>query len=355
MTDSSPVYTINQSISDSSAPPIPLASLWAQSYSPTPSEPLLNLAQGVPGAPPPPQFLHKLAEAAGDPATTGYGDLRGDSGLRRELARDVVTVYGVKEGAQGVDSENEVAITAGCNLAFYATLLALCPPKSSVILPTPWYFNHQMTISQLSLSLIPLRCQPPSFLPSPSDCATLLSDNPNVRAIILVSPNNPTGAVYPPELLKAFAELAVERGVALVLDETYREFVVGRPHGLFAETEWRRYLVHLFSFSKSYAIPGHRLGALLTSPPLLSQIRKLLDCLQICPARPAQRAVEWAVENTREWREGVREELARRQRVFGGLVEGVEGWRVETGGGSNTLSPPSLPKSSRAVSLNMSE
>ena len=84
---------------------------------------------------------------------------------------------------------------------------------------------------------------------------------------------------------------------------------------------------------RSYAIPGHRLGAIITSPQLLIQINRTLDCLQICPARPAQRVVEWAIEGTRSWRDGVREELGNRQRAFREVLENVEGWEVETGAG----------------------
>ncbi|GAA6029926.1 hypothetical protein JCM8097_009172 [Rhodosporidiobolus ruineniae] len=326
-------YSLNPIVAASSAPPIPLAGQWASRYSPTPEQPLLNLAQGVPGAPPPQELLDKLAQAAADPATTGYGDLRGDVGLRREMARDVNRVYGLKEGAQPV-GEDEIVITAGCNLAFYATVLALARPGDSILLPTPWYFNHEMTLSQLGITLVPLRCSPPAFLPSPADALRLLrQQGGKVKAIVLVTPNNPTGAIYPPALLREFADLAEREKVALVLDETYREFVDGRPHGLFAETGWRRYLIHLFSFSKSYAIPGHRLGLILSSALLLSQIHKLMDTLQICPARPAQRAVTWAVEGVRAWREETRRELERRQRVFGEVVGQVDGWEVETGGG----------------------
>ncbi|GAA5857622.1 hypothetical protein JCM8547_004302 [Rhodosporidiobolus lusitaniae] len=331
-------YSFNPNVQGSAAPPIPLAGLWASKYFPTADAPLLNLAQGVPGDLPPQELLNRLAEAARDPKTTGYGDLRGDVELRRELARDVNEAYGIPEGqADGGESrlvtENDVVLTAGCNLAFYATVLALACPGDEMILPTPWYFNHEMTLTQLGITLVPLRCSPPSFLPSPSECASLIRRG-KTKAIVLVTPNNPTGAVYPEELLREFAELAEREGVPLVLDETYREFVKGRPHGLFADgAQWRKYLIHLFSFSKSYAIPGHRLGALLASPLLLSQISKLLDCLQICPARPAQQALVWAVEGIREWRERVRDELGERQRVFRELMGEVEGWQVETGSG----------------------
>ena len=132
-------------------------------------------------------------------------------------------------------------------------MIALCRSGDEVILPTPWYFNHEMILKQLGISLVPLPSQPPSFLPSISLAQSLVTSK--TKAIVLVTPNNPTGAVYPKELLKEFSSLAMEKNLALVLDETYREFVDGRPHDLFSETQWRQYLIHLFSFSKSVNCP----------------------------------------------------------------------------------------------------
>lgn len=112
---------------------IPLAGAWAALYSPSSHGPLINLAQGVPGAPPPAAFQAKLAEAAADPATTGYGDLRGDEGLRLALAKDVERAYGVQ-----VDGQGEVVLTAGANLGFYATCVSLAGAGDEIILPSPW-------------------------------------------------------------------------------------------------------------------------------------------------------------------------------------------------------------------------
>lgn len=139
-------------------------------------------------------------------------------------------------------------------------MLALAEPGDEIILPTPWYFNHQMSLEQLGLSLVPLPCYAPDFLPSPKDCIDLISDR--TRAIVLVSPNNPTGAIYPRELISRFAVLAQAKNIALILDETYRDFVDGPPHHLFAKTDWPAYLIHLFSFSKCVATENR---VLLTS------------------------------------------------------------------------------------------
>ncbi|KAK4700322.1 hypothetical protein P7C70_g5932, partial [Phenoliferia sp. Uapishka_3] len=367
-------FQLNPNLIDTNPPPIPLAASWASLYTPTPSHPLINLAQGVPGAPPPPDFQKRLGEAAADASTTTYGDLRGDEALREGLARDVNAVYETDVQAE------EITITAGCNLAFYATMVSLAKAGDEIIVPTPWYFNNevrpsqisppvspltphplQMTLHQLGIHPIPLPCPPPAFLPSPTLCASLITSR--TRAIILVSPNNPTGAIYPPELITEFGILAREKGVALVVDETYREFLpaVGqKPHGLFSakgeEEDWRGYLIQLFSFSKSYAIPGHRLGSIIASLPIQLQIHKTMDCLQICPARPAQVAVAWAIDGTRPWREGVTKELVERARVFRDGMEEAEGWEVMTGGGYFAyVKHPFIGVSSEKVAASLAE
>lgn len=148
-------FKVNPKVVATSDPPIPLAATWASVYSPSAADPLVNLAQGVPGAPPPAEFLQRLGDAAAQPASTTYGDLRGDEGLRRAFVADVNQVYG---GDVGVD---EVVLTAGCNLvrpnatpgefwadtrrpqAFYSAMVSLASAGDEVILPSPWYFNAQ--------------------------------------------------------------------------------------------------------------------------------------------------------------------------------------------------------------------
>ncbi|SGY67373.1 BQ5605_C004g02770 [Microbotryum silenes-dioicae] len=317
---------------------IPRASAWAKEYDASSSSslgPLINLAQGVPGAPPPAEFQRRLGEAAANPETTQYGDLCGDDHLRETFSHDVNQAYGVKEG--GV-AAGDIVVTAGANLGFYSIMVSLAQTGDEVILPTPWYFNQSMSLDQLGITTVPLVCDAPSFQPSAERAESLITSK--TRAIVLVTPNNPTGAIYSDELLHRFAALARRHRLALVIDnvhadETYREFLPpGAPsHTLFQDQDWRAYLVHIFSFSKSYAIPGHRLGAVIASKDFLTQVHKTLDCLQICPARPAQEVVAWAMEAMRSWREETRDEIMRRQEIFKDLLADVEGWEVCVGGG----------------------
>ena len=94
---------------------IPLAAQWASLYD-SKEHPRLNLAQGVPGDPPPQEFLDKLADAARDPNTTGYGPLRGELELRRALAQDISRSYHRSTEDKAPVALTDVSITAGCNI-----------------------------------------------------------------------------------------------------------------------------------------------------------------------------------------------------------------------------------------------
>ena len=269
-------------------------------------------------------MLERLAQAAGTAAATSYGPIVGDPSLREALAGDLSTSYGASVDA------SKLAITAGCNQAFFVAMVALSRAGDEVILPLPWYFNHKMTLDMLGIVARPLPCEASSgFVPDPEAARALIG--PSTRAIVLVTPNNPTGAVYPAAVLHAFQALAAETGVALVVDETYRDFLpagTGRPHGLFTNPEWQNSTLQLYSFSKSYAIPGHRLGAIVAGGLLMEQITKVLDCMQICAPRAAQIATAWAVEGIRPWREQVRETINERASLFRVALQRAPGWSI---------------------------
>ena len=153
-----------------------------------------------------------------------------------------------------------------------------------------------------------------------------------VKAVVLVTPNNPTGAVYPPGVISEFAALCRRKDVALVLDETYRDFLAEpdeRPHEVFADPAWRDSVLGLYSFSKSYCIPGHRLGAITAGSAAMAEIGKVLDCMQICPARAGQIALAPAITALADWREGNRREIVRRAAAFRDALATTQ-WRVDS-------------------------
>jgi aspartate/methionine/tyrosine aminotransferase len=318
---------INPLVLATDLPPIPAASAWAAAYDGA-LGPLINLAQAVPGSPPPASFLERLGSAASLGETAAYGAITGDAVLRQALADEMSALYG------GAITPTNICITSGCNQAFFVTMMALAQAGDDVLLPTPWYFNHKMTLDMLGMRAVPLPTLAQNgFVPSVQDARALIG--PRTRAIVLVSPNNPTGATYPAEVLAAFAALAKEKGIALVLDETYRDFLPedwGQPHQLFANPQWDSHLVQLYSFSKAYAIPGHRLGSVTAAPALIDEIAKIIDCVQICAPRAAQSVVAWAIPALAGWREETRASINARARLFAGQIAAAPGWSISAMG-----------------------
>lgn len=313
---------LNPRLIDTGSPPIPEIQAWGRRYDGR-HGPLVNLCQAVPAYPPPPEMLERLAAAAGSAEAAAYGPIQGDAALREVYAAHLRGLYG------GGCTAGHVAITAGCNQAYFVAMMALAGRGDAVIVPTPWYFNHAMTLDMLGIEARGLPGGP-GFLPEPEAAEALIDGR--VRAIVLVTPNNPTGAIYPPELIARFHALCRRRGIWLVLDETYRDFLPpgqGAPHGLLGREEWPENLIQLYSFSKSFAIPGHRLGALAAPEVLLPQLGKVMDCMQICANRPAQAAVTWGIEALADWRESKRAELDARVRAVRDAFIRLPGWRVE--------------------------
>ena len=318
---------INPLVADVGSPPIPEAQSWTKRYDGS-CGPLINLSQAVPGNAPHAGLLERLAATAGSAAGAQYGPINGDSTLRETYAADLSRVY------EGRIEPGDTAITAGCNLAFFAAMMLLAHRGEAVLLPTPWYFNHQMSLDMLGIDPRPLPCRPENgFVPQVEDAEALIDDK--VRAIVLVTPNNPTGAVYPAHVIESFAELCRRRKIYLVIDETYRDFLpsgVNRAHGLFAGEAWRDTVIQLYSFSKSYAIPGHRMGAITADSKLIEQVAKILDCIQICAPRTAQAALPWAIDGLRDWREANRAEINSRAAVFRQALAPLPEWRIESVG-----------------------
>ncbi|KFI32280.1 hypothetical protein CG51_02800 [Haematobacter missouriensis] len=313
---------LNPRMATTFPPPVMEARRWLSGVEFPPDRPLINVSQAAPVEPPPEPLRRAIAEAAlNDPAAHLYGPVLGMPELREEIATQWSAAYG------GEIRPAHVAITQGCNQAFTAIMSTLAGEGDEVILPTPWYFNHKMWLDMQGVAAVPLATGP-GLIPEVEAAARLIT--PRTRAIVLVSPNNPGGAEYPPETVRAFFELARARGIALVLDETYRDFDArsGAPHDLFADPDWHDTLIHLYSFSKAYRLTGHRVGAIVASERQLAEAEKFLDTVAICAGQLGQRGALWGMRNLGQWVAGERAEILDRRAA---IVEGfprLEGWKL---------------------------
>ena len=316
---------LNPRIAAIETPPIPEAHAWAARYGGA-HGPAIDLCQAVPGWPPHADTLAHLAEAAGNPALARYGLINGDLDLRETYAADLSQTYA------GDIRPDQIAITAGCNQAFFLALLSLAQPGDNILLPLPWFWNHQQSCTMLGLEPRPLPCRAAdAFIPDPARAVSLIDDR--TAAIVLITPNNPTGAVYPPETIAAFHRLCTERGLWLILDETYRDFLPAgqaRAHELFSNPDWPQHLVQLYSFSKAYSVPGARLGAVTAAAPVIANFMKALDCLHICPQRPAQSALEWSIRALPAWRAENRARINARADAVRNAFAAIPEWQLES-------------------------
>lgn len=313
---------LNPAMAATFAPPVMEARRWLEGVSFPPERPLLNVSQAAPVEPPPEGLRRALAEAAlNDPAAHLYGPVLGLPDLREEVASQWSAAYG------GTIAPEEVAITQGCNQAFCAILATLAGAGDEIILPTPWYFNHKMWLDMQAMTAVPLPAGE-DLIPQAEAALRLIT--PRTRAIVLVSPNNPGGVEYPAETLRAFFELARAHRIALIVDETYRDFDArsGAPHDLFADPDWRGTLVQLYSFSKAYRLTGHRVGAIVADRAQLAEVEKFQDCVAICPSQLGQIGALWGMRNLSQWVAGERDEILARRAAMNGAFADLPGWRI---------------------------
>jgi aspartate/methionine/tyrosine aminotransferase len=231
----------------------------------------------------------------------------------------------------------------------------LAAEGEAVLLPTPWYFNHHMAMTMQGVRAIPVPTRAEDgFVPDPERIGALLAQH-KARAVVLVTPNNPTGAIYPPAVIHAVAAQCRRHGAMLVLDETYRDFLPEgpAPHALFDDPAWGEVLVHLYSFSKAYCVPGHRVGAIAAGAAFMAELDKACDTYQICPARPAQSALAWAIPALAAWRAGNRALMASRAGFFRDAVSQLPGWRLDAIGTyfAYLRLPEGAPEAMRAAEI----
>ena len=306
-------------------PPVMEARRWLDGVTHPDDRPLFNVSQAAPVDPPVRALRQAMADAAlNDDDAHLYGPVLGNMGLRVALARKTSAHYGADIAAENV------AITSGCNQAFTAAISTLCAEGDEVILPVPYYFNHRMWLDMAGVKTVPL--EPVSgLIPDVADAAALITGK--TRAIVLVTPNNPGGVEYPAATVKAFADLARARNIALIIDETYRDFDsrTGAPHDLFQDANWDDTLIQLYSFSKAYRLTGHRVGAMVASPQRLAEVEKFLDTVTICPNQLGQHAALWGMRNLADWLAGERLEILDRRAAieeqFPRLA--AKGWQLE--------------------------
>jgi aspartate/methionine/tyrosine aminotransferase len=249
----------------------------------------ISLGQGVVSYPPPPQVLDQIAEFFADPELHKYQAVYGVPQLL-----ELIEAKLRDENGTDVRHGSRVVVTAGGNMAFVNALLAIADPGDEIILQRPYYFNHEMAITMANCraTLVPTD---ENYQLRPDLIADAITDK--TRAVVTISPNNPTGAVYSESSLREVNEICRARGVYHISDEAYEYFTYGGAkhfspgsiEGGGART------ISLYSLSKAYGFASWRIGWMVIPEHLFEAVNKIQDTILICPPVVSQFAAAGAM------------------------------------------------------------
>lgn len=276
----------------------------------------LSLGQGVSFFGPPPQALERARHFGLALDDHKYAPVQGLDPLLELLSGKLRAENRIALGA-----DQNVIVTAGGNMAFLNALFAITDPGDEVILPLPFYFNQEMALRMLS-------CVP---VPVPTDRDYQLdldriegAITERTRAVVTISPNNPTGAVYPEDRLRRINALCRDRGIYHISDEAYENFVFeDAAHFSPASIQGSEgHTISLYSLSKAYGFASWRIGYMVIPAHLFSAVLKAQDTNLICPPAISQHAAMGALEAGSDY---CRTQLATLQRVRGIVLEELGG------------------------------
>ena len=256
---------------------------------------VISLGQGVVNYGPPSEVADKINSFLADPGNHKYGLVQGIPALLEQIRMKLETDNDIS-----VDGESSVMVTAGSNMAFMNAIWTITDPGDEIILQTPYYFNHDMAIAMADCKAV---CVPTDDNYQLQLDAIAAAVTPKTKAIVTVSPNNPSGAVYPEKSLRAVNAFCQELGLYHIHDQAYEYFTYegatsfspGSIEGSANHT------ISLFSLSKAYGFASWRIGYMVAPNHLYESLRKVQDTNLICPPVVSQWAAVAALEAGRDY------------------------------------------------------
>jgi aspartate/methionine/tyrosine aminotransferase len=276
----------------------------------------VNLSQGFPDFPAPAEIKRAAQEAiAAD--INQYAVTWGTKPLRDAIAEKFSCTQGVE-----TDPEREITVCCGATEAMIASLMAIINPGDEVVVFEPFYENYgpDSIISGATPRFV--RLQPPDWTFDPEELAAAF--NSSTKAIILNSPNNPTGKVFTRAELECVRDLCVRWDTFAISDEIYEHMLYdGAEHISIASLEGMRdRAITINALSKTYSVTGWRVGWAIAPPEVTSPIRKVHDFLTVGAAAPLQAAGAVALRFPPSYYETMaREYTERRDRMLAMLTQ----------------------------------
>ena len=256
-----------------------------------------------------PKHIAEAAKRALDEGHTHYGPDRGVPELRQLVVQKIEKEYGAS-----YDWEDEILITAGGQAGLHISVMALANPGDEIIILIPYYppYLVNATLADAKPVFVELKSEE-GFIPDPSAIEKAVT--PKTKAMIILSPNNPTGAVYPEEILSKIVEMAKARDIMVISDEVYESMLYDglRHKSLISFPDAKDHVIQVNSFSKTYAMTGLRVGYLATSKDKLLQFLKYHHTVNISANVPAQLACVTAMKGPQDCVEEMKEAYQKRR------------------------------------------
>ncbi|MGM3306331.1 pyridoxal phosphate-dependent aminotransferase [Anabaena sp. WFMT] len=250
----------------------------------------ISLGQGVVHYSPPQEAIELLAKFLAEPTNHLYKAVVGIPELLTVLTAKLSNFNGID-----INGANCIVVSAGSNMGFMNAILAITSPGDEIILNTPYYFNHEMAIKMAGCHPVLVETDE-NYQLVPEAIAQAITLK--TRAIVTISPNNPTGVVYPETALYQVNEICRERGIYHISDEAYEYFTYdGVKHispGAFLGSS--EYTISLYSLSKAYGFASWRIGYMVIPQHLLNAVKKVQDTILICPPVVSQYAAVGALQ-----------------------------------------------------------
>jgi aspartate/methionine/tyrosine aminotransferase len=250
----------------------------------------ISLGQGVASYGPPPQAAERMVEFTSDIENHKYKSFDGIPELREKIAAKLRAENGIV-----VDNDSRIVVTAGANMGFVNALLAIADPGDEIILNVPYYFNHEMAVTMADCKVVCVSTDD-NYQLQPDAISDAVTDR--TRAVVTISPNNPTGAVYDEGSLREVNAICGKNGVYHISDEPYEYFMYNgathfSPGSIDGAAE---HTISLFSLSKAYGFASWRIGYMVIPDHLFMPVRKVQDTVLICPPVVSQWGAVGAME-----------------------------------------------------------
>ncbi len=272
---------------------------------------LISLGRGDPDLPTPDHII-AAAKGALDGGHTHYTHLHGDPVLRRALAEKLERDNGIH-----ADPETEILVTTGAQEALYLVVQALLDVDDELLIPDPHYTSYDLAALAARGRVIPVPTyHEDDFVVRPDEIERRITAQ--TRALAIVSPNNPTGAVYPSEALARIAEVAIRHELVVISDEIYElQLFAGQRHtSLGSFPGMRERTITINGFSKGYAMTGWRVGYIVAPADVVAALGALHHTLTICAPAFAQQAAIAALTGPQEAVAELVRTYDERQRLF---------------------------------------